>query len=151
MLDLIIRAGTTPMVAAETNANSSWPSWASETIALVDADPEWQYHGQRLRDTLDRLLAPWLTTHIEHVGSTAVPGLSRAPRLAASVGVQRSTCGVFRPCGGWFLALERSLASASRRSYVPENSSRSQSSVLQIEALLRSGFADREGRRVGEV
>lgn len=61
-------------VAAEKNANSSWPSRASETIALVDADPEWQYLGQRLRDTLDRLLAPWLTTHIEHVGSTAVPG-----------------------------------------------------------------------------
>jgi hypothetical protein len=92
---------------------------------------------------------------LDHVAlaneSTVVLGSSRAPRLAASVGVQRSTCGVFEPPGGWFLALERSLHSASRRSYVPENSSRSQSSVRQIDALFRSGLADREDRRVGGV
>lgn len=61
------------------NANPPWPGWANDTIALVAADPEWQSQGQRLRDTVEVLLAPWLTAHIEHVGSTAVPGLAAKP------------------------------------------------------------------------
>ncbi|MDZ7886632.1 MAG: HAD-IA family hydrolase [Mycobacterium sp.] len=61
------------------NASLSRPGWADEAIAVVDADPEWQSQGQRLRDTLQALLAPWLTARIEHVGSTAVPGLPAKP------------------------------------------------------------------------
>lgn len=61
------------------NVNPSWPRWANDAIALVDADPEWQAQGQRLRDILEVLLAPWLTTGVEHVGSTAVPGLAAKP------------------------------------------------------------------------
>jgi GrpB-like predicted nucleotidyltransferase (UPF0157 family)/GNAT superfamily N-acetyltransferase len=99
-------------VAAETNANSSWPSWASETIALVDADPEWQYHGQRLRDTLDRLLAPWLTTHIEHVGTTAVPGLAAKPIIDLQAAVRHlddaeSIAAALIPDGWHFVAPHR--------------------------------------------
>lgn len=68
-----------PAVASAPNANPSRPGWANEAIALVDADPEWQSQGQRLRDTLHVLLAPWLTARIEHVGSTAVPDLPAKP------------------------------------------------------------------------
>lgn len=61
------------------NANPPWPAWADEAVEVVDADPEWQLQAQRLRDTLQVLLAPWLTARIEHVGSTAVPDLPAKP------------------------------------------------------------------------
>jgi GrpB-like predicted nucleotidyltransferase (UPF0157 family)/predicted nucleotidyltransferase len=55
------------------------PKWATEAIEIVDADPDWEDQGKRLRDTLEVLLAPWLTGRIEHVGSTAIPGLPAKP------------------------------------------------------------------------
>jgi GrpB-like predicted nucleotidyltransferase (UPF0157 family) len=68
-----------PGPADAVNTNPSWPGWADEAIEIVDADPEWQLQGQRLRDTLQVLLAPWLAAGIEHVGSTAVPDLPAKP------------------------------------------------------------------------
>lgn len=65
--------------ALGTGANPDWPRWANETTAIVEADPEWPEQGRRLRGSLEVLLAPWLTAHIEHVGSTAVPGLPAKP------------------------------------------------------------------------
>ena len=59
--------------------DSPWPNWATEVIEIVDADPDWEAQGQHLRDTLEALLAPWLTGRIEHVGSTAIPGLPAKP------------------------------------------------------------------------
>jgi len=56
-----------------------WPTWASETVELVEPDSEWQSRGRRLGDAVDALLAPWLTAPVEHVGSTAVPGLAAKP------------------------------------------------------------------------
>jgi GrpB-like predicted nucleotidyltransferase (UPF0157 family) len=46
-----------------------------QAISLVDHDPAWiaQFAVQQSR--LSVLLAPWLARPIEHVGSTAVPGL----------------------------------------------------------------------------
>ena len=61
------------------NASPSRPGWADEAISVVDANPEWQSQGERLRHTVEILLAPWLTARIEHVGSTAVPDLPAKP------------------------------------------------------------------------
>lgn len=61
------------------STDSPWPNWATETIEIVDADPDWEAQGQRLCDTLQALLAPWLVGRIEHVGSTAIPGLPAKP------------------------------------------------------------------------
>ena len=56
-----------------------WPDWATEPVDLVDADPSWTVRGEQERDNLETLLAPWLITRIEHIGSTAIPGLPARP------------------------------------------------------------------------
>lgn len=55
------------------------PRWATEAVAIAPADPCWAGRGDRLRRHLDGLLAPWLAAPVEHVGSTAVPGLDAKP------------------------------------------------------------------------
>lgn len=68
---------------------SAWPSWATEAIDIVDADPRWRVWGENDCDALEGLLAPWLVARVEHVGSTAVPGLAANPiiDLQAAVGL----------------------------------------------------------------
>jgi GrpB-like predicted nucleotidyltransferase (UPF0157 family) len=56
-----------------------WPAWAIEPVHVVGADPGWALRGERERDRLELLLAPWLVARIEHVGSTAVPDLPAKP------------------------------------------------------------------------
>lgn len=56
-----------------------WPVWATEPVDLVDADPAWIVQGEQERDHLETLLASWLIARIEHVGSTAIPGLPAKP------------------------------------------------------------------------
>jgi GrpB-like predicted nucleotidyltransferase (UPF0157 family) len=56
-----------------------WPAWATESVELVDADPAWAVRGRQERDRLEALLAPWLVARIEHIGSTAIPGLLAKP------------------------------------------------------------------------
>jgi len=58
---------------------TTWPVWATELVEVVDHDPAWVGRGLRERDVLQGLLAPWLTGAVEHVGSTAVPGLAAKP------------------------------------------------------------------------
>lgn len=50
-----------------------------QPIALASPDPAWQarFHEQAAR--LGRILAPWLCAPVEHVGSTAIPGLIAKP------------------------------------------------------------------------
>ncbi len=55
------------------------PAWASERVAVVPHDPAWEQRGDRERRRLDELLGPWLVAPVEHVGSTAVPGLVAKP------------------------------------------------------------------------
>lgn len=66
-------------VTTAPDANPALPGWACEAVEVVDADPQWPFQGQSLRDTLQVLLAPWLTAAIEHIGSTAVPDLPAKP------------------------------------------------------------------------
>lgn len=58
---------------------ANWPAWATEPITVVNHDPAWLQQGAYERDQLQQLLAPWLTDDVEHVGSTAVPGLAAKP------------------------------------------------------------------------
>jgi GrpB-like predicted nucleotidyltransferase (UPF0157 family) len=59
---------------------------AQETVTAVDApvqiepyDPAWPGLFLAERELLTRVLGPWLVGPIEHVGSTAVPGLAAKP------------------------------------------------------------------------
>ena len=52
---------------------------AEEPIYLVPYDPTWPRHFEEERARLARVLSPWLEGPIEHIGSTAVPGLTAKP------------------------------------------------------------------------
>jgi len=54
-----------------------WPGWATETVEIRPPDAAWQQRGEQER----QLLGPWLVAEVEHVGSTAVPGLAAKPIL----------------------------------------------------------------------
>jgi len=58
-----------------------WPSWATEPVELVAPDPAWQQRGRRAGQTLDAALGQLLAGPVEHVGSTAIPGLPAKPIL----------------------------------------------------------------------
>lgn len=64
------------------------PPWAHEKPELRPYDPRWTDVARTERDRLAVLLAHWLVDGVEHVGSTAVPGLAAKPiiDLMASVG-----------------------------------------------------------------
>src|SRR5215204_2568401 len=50
-----------------------------EPISLVPYDDAWPSRFERERAELARVLAPWLAGPIEHIGSTAIPGLIAKP------------------------------------------------------------------------
>src|SRR5215813_1745660 len=52
---------------------------SDEPITLVDYDPAWLDHFAQQEARLNGLLRPWLAGPVEHVGSTAVPGLRAKP------------------------------------------------------------------------
>ncbi len=58
-----------------------WPAWAIECVEVVESDPSWPARGLALAAELDEVLWPWLAAGVEHVGSTAVPGLLAKPVL----------------------------------------------------------------------
>lgn len=59
--------------------SEDWPAWATETVRIEEHDPAWVELAAALIAELDVRLAPWLEGPIEHVGSTAVPGLPAKP------------------------------------------------------------------------
>jgi len=63
------------------------PAWAYERVSVRPFDPRWADRARVERAWLIELLAPWLVDGVEHVGSTAVPGLAAKPiiDLMASV------------------------------------------------------------------
>ena len=60
---------------------SADPPWAHEKTALHPHDPRWADRAGSECARLAGLLAPWLADGVEHVGSTAVPGLAAKPVL----------------------------------------------------------------------
>jgi GrpB-like predicted nucleotidyltransferase (UPF0157 family) len=55
------------------------PAWVYEKPELRPYDPRWKEQGEAEAVRLTNLLARWLTGGVEHVGSTAVPGLAAKP------------------------------------------------------------------------
>jgi GrpB-like predicted nucleotidyltransferase (UPF0157 family) len=64
-------------------------------IEIVSYDPAWPALFLVERHDLQRVLAPWLTGPIEHIGSTAVPGIVAKPIIDIMAGV--NTLEVSRP------------------------------------------------------
>lgn len=71
---------------------ADWPAWATERVEVRPADPRWQQLGEELCRELDVTLARWLTAPVEHVGSTAVPGLAAKPILDLQAAVGDLDC-----------------------------------------------------------
>lgn len=61
---------------------------ASSPATVVDYDPQWSEDFQALRALLEPLVAD-IAVAIEHVGSTAVPGLAAKPIIDVDVVVER--------------------------------------------------------------
>jgi GrpB-like predicted nucleotidyltransferase (UPF0157 family) len=59
-----------------------------ESILLVDYDPEWPQSFEEERARLQQAIGEW-TVAIEHVGSTAVPGLAAKPVIDMGVALRR--------------------------------------------------------------
>ncbi|MGY5775667.1 GrpB family protein [Rhizobium sp. LEGMi135b] len=49
-------------------------------VELVPYDPRWPEDYERIREKLERLLAPYIVT-IEHIGSTSIPGIAAKPLI----------------------------------------------------------------------
>lgn len=105
------------------------PSWATEPVRLVEADPFWADLARRLRADLAHRLEPWLDGDVQHVGSTAVPGLAAKPivdLMAPVVSVSESSAadGPLH-AGGWHLVPPELDQRPWRRFYVlPQDSTR---------------------------
>lgn len=63
-----------------TGSREVWPAWATQEVEVAEPDPAWASLARRLAGDLAARLGPWLDGEaIEHVGSTAVPGLAAKP------------------------------------------------------------------------
>jgi GrpB-like predicted nucleotidyltransferase (UPF0157 family) len=60
---------------------ADWPAWATERVEIVEPDSAWPRRASELIADVARRLDPWLDGEVEHVGSTAVPGLPAKPVL----------------------------------------------------------------------
>lgn len=56
-------------------------------IEVVAYDPAWPALFQQESELLQRVLAPWLRGALEHIGSTAIPGLAAKPVIDILAGV----------------------------------------------------------------
>jgi GrpB-like predicted nucleotidyltransferase (UPF0157 family) len=57
-------------------------------VEIVPYDPTWPLRFQEEADVLRQALATWLVGAIEHIGSTAVPGLAAKPVIDIMAGVR---------------------------------------------------------------
>ncbi len=84
-----------------------WPSWATEQVQVQAPQKGWQRRGEQLCRQLEDTLARWLVASVEHVGSTAVPGLAAKPIIDVQAAVLDLECAgtiadVLAPAG-WHL------------------------------------------------
>jgi GrpB-like predicted nucleotidyltransferase (UPF0157 family) len=68
---------------------------SEETVEIVAYDPAWPMKFEEEEQLLRLGLAPWLVGPIEHIGSTAIPGLAAKPVIDIMAGVQ--TLEISRP------------------------------------------------------
>jgi [ribosomal protein S5]-alanine N-acetyltransferase len=66
---------------ASDDPGRGWPTWAREPIAVVAPDPAWPRAARALADDVAARLGSRGIGPIQHVGSTAVPGLPAKPVL----------------------------------------------------------------------
>jgi len=59
-------------------SKNNWPKWATEEIVIESYNPEWPFIAVKLINEL-RDLYDFGEVDFEHIGSTAVPGLSAKP------------------------------------------------------------------------
>lgn len=59
--------------------SEEWPSWATQRVEIHEWTSAWGEFAGELIARLESCLDRWLTGTIEHVGSTAVPGLPAKP------------------------------------------------------------------------
>jgi GrpB-like predicted nucleotidyltransferase (UPF0157 family) len=59
-----------------------------EPVSLVPYDPEWPRRFEDERARLASVLDPWLAGPIEHIGSTAIAGLTAKPIIDIMAGVR---------------------------------------------------------------
>jgi GrpB-like predicted nucleotidyltransferase (UPF0157 family) len=64
---------------------------ADQPIELIDYDPIWRQCFAEQQGRLTAVLGPWLAGEIEHIGSTAVPGLTAKPIVDILAPVQSLT------------------------------------------------------------
>ena len=57
-------------------------------VEIVPYDPSWLMRFNEEAEVLRRALATWLAGAIEHIGSTAIPGLAAKPVIDIMAGVQ---------------------------------------------------------------
>lgn len=57
-------------------------------IAIQEYDPAWAHHFQRIRSELAEILVDVSCLSIEHVGSTAIPGLAAKPIIDIDIVVE---------------------------------------------------------------
>jgi len=72
---------------------AQWPAWATERVEVHPPDATWLRSGEQERRRLDGVLAAWLVAPVEHIGSTAVPGLVAKPILDLQAAVDDLGCG----------------------------------------------------------
>ena len=82
------------------------PPWAYEQPEIHPYDPRWSRRAAVEGARLEDLLAPWLDGGVEHVGSTAVPGLAAKPVIdlmaqAADLGAVVALAGERLAADGW--------------------------------------------------
>lgn len=86
---------------------SEWSVWATEQVQVRSPQEEWQRRGRQLCRQLDVTLAHWLVAPVEHVGSTAIPGLAAKPVIdmqaaVLGLGCSEAVAEVLAPTG-WHL------------------------------------------------
>ncbi len=73
-------------------------------VEIVEYDPSWPSKFQAERLIMERLLARWLAGPIEHVGSTAIPGMPAKPVIdimaaVSSLEASRAAIGELKKIG----------------------------------------------------
>lgn len=95
-----------PYVVSMSDVTDAVPLWAYEQPEIHPYDPRWSRRAAIECARLADLLAPWADGGVEHVGSTAVPGLAAKPVIdlmaqAADLGAVVALAGERLAADGW--------------------------------------------------
>ncbi len=83
-----ITEGTHDGVTVNRDYRSDTMTSIETPVDIVSYDSSWPRRFEDEAEVLRHALAPWLAGPIEHIGSTAVPGLSAKPTIDIMAGVE---------------------------------------------------------------